>query len=176
MTTQIEIAEALDLTPAAVSQWAKKGMPTSSVEDAKAWRDANVRKRPKRGQVEQAVATQKTANALPATTRRDDVFDGESATSWDEARRRREVAEAQLAEIKLSETMGDLIRVSEVKAALAGKISSMREAFLQIPSRLVPVLVAESDPVKIHRLLEDELNTALKFVAGSSIGGNRGRS
>lgn len=90
------------------------------------------------------------------------------ASQYEAARIRRETAEAELAELRLAETIGTLVRVSEVRAAMANKVAATREALMQIPARLVPVLAAETDQAKIHALLEAELHQALAFVAGEA--------
>lgn len=76
-------------------------------------------------------------------------------------RARREQAEAALAEMKEAEMRGNLIRTDSVRTAWAGKITAARDALLQIPSRLAPVLAAETDLDRVTELLEAELRQAL---------------
>ncbi len=78
-----------------------------------------------------------------------------------QAKAMRESAEAQMAGLKLAERRGDLIRVDAVRSALATCFSSVRDRLLQIPARLSSVIAAESDPVKIRAMLEDELCASL---------------
>lgn len=77
------------------------------------------------------------------------------------ARARRECAEAAISEMKRAEMEGKLIRTDAVRAAWAKHITSARDALLQIPHRLAPVLAAESDMERVAHLLEDELRNAL---------------
>ena len=88
--------------------------------------------------------------------------------SYDQSRRRRELAEAKIAEMRQEEMQGALIRFDVVKNHLAKKISMMRDAFLQIPLRLAPVLAAETDQAKIHTLLETEIVRAMALVSGAT--------
>jgi hypothetical protein len=81
-----------------------------------------------------------------------------------QAKTAREVYEAKNAQLEYEERTGKLLRADEVKSHLASKIASMREAFLQIPSRLVPILAAETDAAKIHTLLEAEIVRAMALV------------
>ncbi len=81
--------------------------------------------------------------------------------SYEDARRRRELAEANIAEMKQAEMEGVLIRADAVRSAWAAKITGARDALLQIPSRLAPVLAAELDLVNVTGLLEDALRQAL---------------
>ena len=90
------------------------------------------------------------------------------SVSYDEARRRRELAEASMAEMKQEELSGDLIRVDVITRHLAQKIATMRDAFLQIPLRLAPVIAAETDQATIHTLLETEIVRAMELVNGAT--------
>ncbi len=91
--------------------------------------------------------------------------DAEPRISYEEARRRRELAEASIAEMKQAELSGDLIRTDAVRAAWAGKITSTRDALLQIPARLSPQLAAESDLVAVTALLEGEIRMVLSDLS-----------
>jgi hypothetical protein len=52
---------------------------------------------------------------------------------------------------------------------MATKISGARDALLQIPSRLAPVLAAEPDLLKVTSLLEDALRQALADLSGMEV-------
>jgi len=65
------------------------------------------------------------------------------------SRARRESAEADLAELKLAETRCEVIRVDAVQSALGVALSTAREALLQIPARMAPLLAAEVDPASV---------------------------
>ncbi len=77
------------------------------------------------------------------------------------SRAKRERAEAAIAEMRRAELEGKLIRTDAVRAAWAKRIASTRDALLQIPHRLAPVLAAESDLERVGQILEDELRLAL---------------
>lgn len=77
------------------------------------------------------------------------------------SRTRREQAEAEMAEMKLAEQQGELIRVAAVRTALAGVLSSTRDSLMQMPARLSPVLAAETDPARVHDALQEEINKCL---------------
>lgn len=94
---------------------------------------------------------------------------GQPATSYEEARRRRETAEANLAEMKQAEMQGTLIRADAVRSAWAAKITGARDALLQIPSRIAPVLAAETDLVRVTALLEAELRQALAELSAEVV-------
>jgi phage terminase Nu1 subunit (DNA packaging protein) len=88
---------------------------------------------------------------------------------WD-ARGRRETAEAAIAEMKEAEMRGTLIRADAVRSAWAGRITGARDALLQIPGRLAPVLAAETDLDRVVELLEAELRQALLQLSAAPAG------
>lgn len=91
--------------------------------------------------------------------------EGGGDSYWN-SRSRREQAEASMAEMKQKEMAGELIRADAVRSAWAGKITAARDALLQIPARLGPLLAAESDLVAVTTLLEAELRQVLADLSG----------
>ena len=92
------------------------------------------------------------------------------SVSYDEARRRRELAEASMAEMKQEELRGELIRVEAVKTALARVFSMTRDTLLQIPARLAPLLAADTDPANVQNVLYTEIHQALQHLASADAG------
>lgn len=99
--------------------------------------------------------------ADPGTTAREPKDDGEYSVN----RARREKYEADLAEIKLREQQGDLVRVVEVRAEIAKRIGQVRMNLLQLPARLAPLMAVEADQAKIHAMLDAELRGVLANVS-----------
>jgi hypothetical protein len=93
---------------------------------------------------------------------------GASSDGYAASRNRREAADAEMAELKLAEAQNSLIRVDAVKSALGSVFSTTRDALLQIPARLSPLLAAESDPATVQTMLYAELHQALQHLAGAS--------
>ena len=93
---------------------------------------------------------------------------GEERVSYDEARRRREAAEAAIAELRLRETTGELVRADAIRSALARRAATFREALLQIPARLSAQLVAETDQAAVHALLEHELRATMAHLTDAA--------
>lgn len=77
------------------------------------------------------------------------------------SRARREAAEAEMAELKLAEQHGTLIRLDAVRTALASVIASTRDSLLQLPARLAPVLAAETSAARVHDIIQAEIHQAL---------------
>lgn len=84
--------------------------------------------------------------------------------SHDKARTRREIAQANLAELKLAELSGELVRADDVRHALARRFVAFREGLLQIPDRLSAQLAAETDQGTIRRLLDIEIRASLTHL------------
>ena len=90
-----------------------------------------------------------------------------AATNYHVAKTMREAAEAHIARLKLAEMRGELIRTDAVRAVMSNIFATTREAVLQMPARLAPLLAAESDPAAVQNLLHAELHAALESLANS---------
>ena len=147
--SQAELAAALGLTPGRITGLKKQGMPIFSVEAARAWRAQHIAPVPGN----KPAAPTGAPAAEPAKTT--------PPAGYVQSRARREAAAASMAEMREAETRGELIQVAAVKAVWAARLTSTRDALLQIPSRLAPVLAAENDLTRVTQLLEDEIRQAL---------------
>lgn len=74
-----------------------------------------------------------------------------------------------MAQLKLAELKGDLIRVEAVRAGLASILAATRDRFMQMPARLAPVLAAETDQAKVHDAVRDEIHAALSQLAQADV-------
>jgi transcriptional regulator with XRE-family HTH domain len=158
--SQQDLAAALGVDPSWVTRYKAKGLPTHSIEAAKAWRRDNVRPR-----VNPTAAGDGAGGRVPPAP--PPVAGGGGDGDYWKSRARREEAEAELAELKLSEQRGELVRAADVRAAYAKKAAALREALLQIPARLAAVLAAETDHSKCHDTLQLELHQVLAQVTES---------
>ncbi len=141
--TQAELAAAMGVSRQIIANHIKKGMPTDSIEAAKAWHTQNVGVRAKR--------------KSPLKKGVDEDFQT--------ARTRREIAEANLAEMKEAESAGRLVAIDAVRAAWANRVSSTREALLQIPSRMAPALAVQTDLNEVTLMLDAEIRRVLTDLA-----------
>lgn len=168
--SQASIGRALNLSPATITKLKKQGMPVDSVESAQAWRveRQNVAAR----KPAPAAAVQAPAPARPAPPA--GVFPplefpgDDGGEDHDAARTRLRISEANLSEMREAEERGDLIRLDAVKSALSVAMATVREALLQIPSRLAPLLAADSDPAHVQNMLHAEIHQALERLSGAS--------
>jgi len=78
-----------------------------------------------------------------------------------QAKTAREVFDAKMSQLDYERESGKLISADAMRSAWATKVANVRDALLQIPSRLAPVLAAESDLIVVTNKLETELRQAL---------------
>lgn len=85
---------------------------------------------------------------------------------------RREKAEADMAELKLAELQGDLVRRADIDAIHARSAALFREALLQLSTRITPIIASYGgDETKIRALIDQEHRQALQQFAGVPDGG-----
>jgi hypothetical protein len=84
----------------------------------------------------------------------------EEQVDWD-ARRRKDRADAQLAEMKALREAGALTSTAAVQKQAMGTARQVRNAMLSIPDRLAQVL-DPANPQRAHKLLTDEIAKALR--------------
>lgn len=165
--SNLELAAALGLTPAVISRNRKAGMPVTSIEAAMAWRSANVRARVScSGRSATAVLPARPVPDAARPTARPAVAEYPLHQTADEpsyeiSRSRREAAEAALAQLKLAELAGELVRADDWAAALAKRAAAFREGLLQIPARLSAQFAAETNQATIHALLDAEIRQVM---------------
>ena len=163
--SQAAIGRALGLSPAAMTKLKKQGMPVDSVEAAQAWREARqnvaARKPPPAPFASGYARRPDPSNAFPP-------FPDGMDEDRDAARTRREIAEANMAEMDEARLRRELIRVQAVQDHLALDFATTREGLLQIPARLGSILAAESDPAAVQRKLHEEIHLALHRLSGAA--------
>lgn len=86
----------------------------------------------------------------------------------DAARTRREISEANMARMAELKMAQELIRVDAVQRQLSTDYATTRDAMLQIPARLAPLMAAETNAATIQTLLHAEIHQALTTLAGTA--------
>ncbi len=84
-----------------------------------------------------------------------------SESDYTRDRARREKADADLREMELMQRRGELVRADAVREGLASRLGQVREAILQLPARLAPQLVVDTDQARVQMLLDAELRAVL---------------
>lgn len=85
-----------------------------------------------------------------------------------EAKRRRAVAEAELAELDLAERRGDLLARDDVDAAMTGAFARVRARMLALPSAVAAAAADEAEPGRVQALLADAVHEALAELSATS--------
>jgi hypothetical protein len=187
--SQAALGRALGLSPASVTKLKGQGMPVDSVEAAQAWREARqnlAQRKPappdvipvKRWQPFDAGpfgGARPESAGVPISVGGVPVFGGGPPDfselpdeDRDAARTRREIAEANMAEMMEARQRREQIRVVAVQEQLAKDYATTRDAMLQLSARMAPLLAVESDPAKVQHMLEAEIHQALTALAGAS--------
>ncbi len=151
-----DLAAALGLSPASITALAARGMPTTSVAAARAWRRRNLAgHRTKDGRV-------------------DSVGSGRRPTSpaYIAARTARELADADLALHELQRRRAMLVNPAAVRRELDSHLRALREAAGRIPGRLADCVARETDPARVHRLLEDAVLDLLQAAVDGAHSGS----
>jgi len=81
-----------------------------------------------------------------------------------EAKRRETVAKAEKAEIEVAKLRGELIPVSRALAVYADVATKIKVNVESIPNRCAELLVGQTDPAAVRRILESEIERALAAV------------
>jgi len=131
---------------AADAQWEANTHPTQG-------RDAT--KEPehhsKRGPSTQNAAEQKAETAVANVT----------AAKFSLGRAAKMAYEAATAELNYKARVGELVERAKEESRARSLAQEVKDAMLGIPDRLSALLAAESDPLRVHIMLTDELISAL---------------
>lgn len=154
--SQNHLAELLGISRSSCSALASRGMPTDSLEAAQAWRERNL-----------DPARRKDGTRSDEPIREPNPSD-EQPESFDQARTRDKIAEANLREMAAAKRRGELIEIAVVVAQLGKDYATTRDTLLQIPARMAALLAAESDPAVVQVMLHAEIHQALVQLSGTS--------
>ncbi len=86
---------------------------------------------------------------------------GETDDEYSNAKRRKAIAEADVAEMEAQAMAGALVSADDVQQQAANSAQSLSNALMVIPDRDAPKLVTMDDQTEIHDLLTQEIRTAL---------------
>lgn len=156
---QTDIAAALGISPGRVTQLKSQGMPVNSIDLAADWYRKNV---------DQKLSPKLAPSPVPppaADTMRDVI-----AGFYDlqEERARREHHEANLAELKQRQLMGELVEAARVRKVVTTWAATARAAFEKIPDKLAERLAAEADAQACHALITAEIDLVLSDLAAGA--------
>jgi len=93
----------------------------------------------------------------------------EGAEDYNASRARHEKAKADLAEIKLAEGRGDLVRRKAIADALFASARQARDRLMAVAARAAPLVAASSDTAECARILSDEIQAALEDLVPEAL-------
>ena len=85
--------------------------------------------------------------------------------TYDEARTRKVAAEAAIAELELAKVRNELAPVGDVGKAWDDVLSAMKAKLLALPTKMGPILAAETDAAVIQKKLEEQIRDCLDELA-----------
>ena len=83
----------------------------------------------------------------------------------DVSRERKEHYNAELARLQALKEREELVPTADVKRMASTLGRQIRDNILAIPNRVAPLLAAARDSAEVHRLLNEELRTALRVLS-----------
>ena len=167
--SQRAIAAALGLSESAVSKLRRQGMPITSIEAARTWREVTLdpaRRRQAPDQIRELLPAQAMERApFDQEQKTNPAAEGSDTSAYQASRAMREAAQAQMAQIELQKQLGQLGSILDFQRAVTAMAQLVQDRVLQLPSRMSSVLAAETDPVKIEALLTHEIKDSLDGIA-----------
>ncbi len=82
-----------------------------------------------------------------------------------EARRRKEVALAELRELELRQRKGELLAASDVRDKWVTILTAVKTAVLRMPDKLAPQMAAAADVREAHAILVAECEALLRGLS-----------
>lgn len=130
-TNQNHLAELLGLSKGTVSQQVQRGMPTTSLEAAQAWRAQNIDPARKKGQrYDQHYQAETPASPT------EHFFEGALGESFEQARRREKIAAANVAEIEEAALRGKYLDKDEFERYLYNAGRMLRDTLTNCARRI----------------------------------------
>lgn len=95
---------------------------------------------------------------------RDEAAVASSYELYKKAQAKREVHNANLAELEERKARGELVHVAEVRQQAVQAARAVREAMLALPSRLSAILAEQPEPI-VRKRLDTEIRKMLETIA-----------
>lgn len=152
--TQTALASALGLARSRITALKKDGMPVDSIEAALAWRKAR-----------QNIARRNPVPVNPSGGNQPETLNLEM--THDEARTRREIAEASIAQMKEAEMRGKFLLKAEVDAAVFEIARSMRDGLTNCARRIAADVAGLSKADDCEAVIDREHRALLESMTSS---------
>jgi phage terminase Nu1 subunit (DNA packaging protein) len=150
VVTQADLADIFGVTTATIRAWAKRGMPVL---------EAGGSGRPSKFNTADCIRWREAQASIDAAD------DGDDKVSEEEAKRRKTLAEAMLAELKLEVARGRLVRIDVVADEVEDAFANVRARMIAIAGNLALTLTNEPSPAAIRDRIYQEISKALNELA-----------
>ena len=165
-----QIGEALGISKQAVGALVAKGMPVTSVDDARRWREANLDvSRTKAARVvvdpsQASAAPSASASVLDSPDQIRVPDDAEPAPAdtheYRQARTEREQIRRDRERLELEQLQGRLLDVEEARRLAFTAFRQLRDGVLNVPARVAPQVASMTDALQIEQLIDQQLTEA----------------
>jgi hypothetical protein len=162
--SQNSIGRALGLSSAGMVKLKKQGCPVDSVESVRAWREANQNIAARKPEPNYPASIQgRAASDEQKMIRAKEVnFDGsEMEEAHAQARTRREIAEANMAEIREAELAGKYVEKEDVERAVFEAARGFRDGLANCSRRLAAEVATLTTPAECEAVIAKELRHLL---------------
>jgi len=167
-----QMAELLGISGAMVSKARAKGMPMSSVEEARRWREDrlayNLRK-----DVNPTRTGTKAVNAAPDGRLKEPP--AAQQPGYIHSRARREQAEAEMAELNLAKAREEVIEKEPAVMATFTAFRGLRDEVMQVGRRVSARCASMNDPREIQLLIDATMRDLLTSFAQRTLSSVAGR-
>lgn len=153
MVKQVDLARELGISKGRVSQLKAQGMPIDSIKSARTWYEQNVDQRMSPKLI--------PGIQLPPRERLAEIV--ENAYDIQQARAKREHHEANLAELRERQALGELVEVKRVTQAITSLTAAARTAFEKVADKLAGRL----DEAQVL-LVQSEIDQVLADLAANA--------
>lgn len=92
---------------------------------------------------------------------------GVEASSYAEARAKREACLAEKARLDLELQMGTLVRADEVRRAAFNAARQARDQLIALPPRVAAIIAATDKPEEVRRILDEEIEKICLELSGT---------
>lgn len=87
------------------------------------------------------------------------------AITFDEAKRRKELANAEMAELNLAKEQGKVVDLEELERSLSHRFAEMTSRIRKVPERVVNRVLASETEVEVKEILLSELDQCLELLS-----------
>lgn len=152
--SQVEMAEVLDVSTVTLRDWTRNGCPV---------KEAGAKGRAAKYDTADVIKWREEQAAGSA------LNEDHTKVTADEANRRKTLAEARLAELKLEEARGAVVNIEASCMALDAILAKCRARLLAIPGALAQALTNEPEPAVIRDKVFDEISEALNELSSGDL-------